>query len=181
MTEAYIADLLRELTRLRLRESAIINEIETANRSSDRGREDQAETDRTGTNKTGAARKIKARGIAGAIPTVPAPIPRRESIASVDFSNITPPEQIDVQQQYYIDGEYWDCDYKKGDRVYIKNEIRKPSNWKTYNNWTAAKERYATVTEVTDARVFFTTDNGVDTWRQRKNLKRIQPVQNVFA
>jgi len=64
----------------------------------------------------------------------------------------------------------------KGDRVYVSNRIRKPSSWPNSNEgneWTAEKERYATVTRVSKGKVYIETDNGVHTWRAPKNLEKI--------
>ena len=58
--------------------------------------------------------------------------------------------------------------YKKGDRIVITNRVKKPVNWK--GEWTATKERHATVTISTTEKVFFKTDNGVFTWRAPKNI-----------
>jgi hypothetical protein len=59
-----------------------------------------------------------------------------------------------------------------GDRVRIKNRIRRPANWPTSKPWTEANERSAVVTRVTTDRVYITTDNGTLTWRQPQNLKK---------
>ena len=57
---------------------------------------------------------------------------------------------------------------RKGDRVYIKNNIRRPVF--PPSNWTVYDERRATVTRVDEDKIFIKTDNGNSTWRARKNL-----------
>jgi hypothetical protein len=63
--------------------------------------------------------------------------------------------------------------YKKGDRVVIRNKIRKPSN--SGSTWTARRERHATVTLVDNDldRVYIRTDNNTHTWRATKNLSHL--------
>jgi hypothetical protein len=60
-----------------------------------------------------------------------------------------------------------------GDRVKIKNKIRKPTNWPSDKAWTEKLERQATVTKVTEDRVYITTKNGTLTWRHPNNLRKI--------
>ena len=59
-----------------------------------------------------------------------------------------------------------------GDKVKIKNKIRKPANWPKDKTWTEPLERQATVTKITDDRVYITTGNGTHTWRHINNLKK---------
>jgi hypothetical protein len=61
-----------------------------------------------------------------------------------------------------------------GDRVRIKNKTRKPQHWPTDKQWTDSKERTATVTKTTPTKIYFTTDNGTQTWRAPHNLQKIQ-------
>jgi polyribonucleotide nucleotidyltransferase len=63
--------------------------------------------------------------------------------------------------------------YNKGDRVAIRNKIRKPSS--SASTWTARRERHATVTLVDNDldRVYIRTDNNTHTWRATKNLSHI--------
>ena len=58
-----------------------------------------------------------------------------------------------------------------GDRVRILNEIRKPAIWDNRKPWITSEARQATVTRVRGQQVFIVTDNGVSTWRKRKNLR----------
>jgi hypothetical protein len=60
---------------------------------------------------------------------------------------------------------------RRGDRVRIKNRVRKPAT--AGANWSEARERLATVTRATDEQVFVTTDNGTKTWRAPNNLRLI--------
>ena len=62
----------------------------------------------------------------------------------------------------------------KGDRVRIINKVKRPAVWTSQLAWDKERERYATVTRVTPTQVFFTTDNGVETWRAPNNLRRIR-------
>ena len=60
---------------------------------------------------------------------------------------------------------------QKGDRVRIKNKIRRPAT--AGPGWTETRERLATVTRVTPDQVHITTDNGTRTWRGPNNLQLI--------
>jgi hypothetical protein len=62
----------------------------------------------------------------------------------------------------------------KGDRVRIINKVKRPAVWTSQLAWDKERERYATVTRVTPTQVFFTTDNGVETWRAPNNLRRLR-------
>ena len=67
-----------------------------------------------------------------------------------------------------------DASLEVGDRIVIINNVRRPSNW--IRPWSARRERHATVTRIgTDGKVFFTTDNGVKTWRNSTNVKKSTP------
>lgn len=61
---------------------------------------------------------------------------------------------------------------KRGDRVRIKNKVRRPAT--AGPTWSEANERLATVTRVTAEQVHITTDNGTKTWRGPNNLKLIE-------
>jgi hypothetical protein len=58
---------------------------------------------------------------------------------------------------------------KRGDRVRIRNKVRRPAN--AGPTWSEARERLATVTKVTIDQVHITTDNGTRTWRGPNNLQ----------
>jgi hypothetical protein len=60
---------------------------------------------------------------------------------------------------------------RTGDRVRIKNKIRKPAT--AGPSWSETRERLATVTRVTPDQVHVVTDNGTKTWRARNNLSLI--------
>jgi hypothetical protein len=60
----------------------------------------------------------------------------------------------------------------EGDRVRIKNQVKKPANWGS-DVWDHRQARLATVTYTTADRVYFITDNGVTTWRAPHNLIRL--------
>ena len=60
---------------------------------------------------------------------------------------------------------------RTGDRVRIKNKVRKPAT--AGPSWTETRERLATVTRVTVDQVHIITDNGTKTWRARNNLSLI--------
>jgi hypothetical protein len=61
----------------------------------------------------------------------------------------------------------------KGDRVRVKNRVRKPATWTSTTEWTEAKERVATVTRVTQDQIHFVTENGTRTWRAPNNVQRL--------
>jgi hypothetical protein len=65
---------------------------------------------------------------------------------------------------------------KTGDRIRITNKIRKPANWPEEVPWTEAKERVGTVTRLLKDQVHFRTDNGRDTWRATKNIRKLATV-----
>lgn len=63
--------------------------------------------------------------------------------------------------------------YSIGDRVRILNKIKKPATWDNRVEWNETEARQATVTEVRPTQIFFTTDNGVETWRAPNNLRKL--------
>jgi hypothetical protein len=65
-------------------------------------------------------------------------------------------------------------DFDKGDRVRVKNQVKKPNNWGN-DVWNYQQARVATVIFTTTDRVYFVTDNGIRTWRAPHNLERIEP------
>jgi hypothetical protein len=62
--------------------------------------------------------------------------------------------------------------FEEGDRVRVKNQVKKPANWGS-DVWNHRQARLATVTFATTERVYFVTDNGVTTWRAPHNLQRL--------
>jgi hypothetical protein len=58
-----------------------------------------------------------------------------------------------------------------GGRVHILNDIRKPASWDNRKPWIASEARQATVTRIRGQQVFLLTNNGISTWRKRKNLR----------
>jgi hypothetical protein len=62
---------------------------------------------------------------------------------------------------------------RRGDRVTIKNKIRRPATCSDESKWTKEKERVATVTRVTNDQIHFVTDNGTKTWRAPNNLSKL--------
>ena len=85
-------------------------------------------------------------------------------IARIEVLNSTPTNTVPKER---ING------IAEGDRVRIKNKVRKPATWSSAVVWTEAKERLATVTRVTRDQVHFVTDNGTRTWRAPNNLTRL--------
>ena len=61
--------------------------------------------------------------------------------------------------------------FQSGDRVRIKNKVRRPATWNTSIPWDQQAAQRATVTHNYKGQVHFTTDNGVSTWRARNNLQ----------
>ena len=62
------------------------------------------------------------------------------------------------------------ADFREGDRVTIRNKIKRLANWRTV--WGQEAAQRATVTHLyRDQEVHFRTRNGVNTWRARNNLK----------
>ncbi len=58
-----------------------------------------------------------------------------------------------------------------GDRIRVRNLIRKPSDWT--RPWKTSISRLATITAVQNDRVYFITDNGLETGRAMKNVERL--------
>jgi hypothetical protein len=63
--------------------------------------------------------------------------------------------------------------FKKGDRVHIKNKLKKPAAWPKNNAWNQCLAQKATVTHTYREQVHFVTDNGVKTWRAENNLESL--------
>jgi hypothetical protein len=59
-----------------------------------------------------------------------------------------------------------------GDRIHIKNKLKKPADWNNSIKW--VEERRATVTRVLEGQIHFVTDNGVRTWRAPNNVRRLR-------
>ena len=62
---------------------------------------------------------------------------------------------------------------KVGDRVRIKNTLRKPANWPVQKEWDRDQAQLATITHLKKDQIHFVTDNGVKTWRAVQNLIKI--------
>jgi hypothetical protein len=63
--------------------------------------------------------------------------------------------------------------FKRGDRVFIKNKVKKPATWSNAVAWNDDNAKTATVSHIYKGQVHFVTDNGVKTWRAVNNLERI--------
>jgi hypothetical protein len=63
--------------------------------------------------------------------------------------------------------------FNRGDRVWIKNKLKKPATWSNEVPWKEDEAKTATVSHIYKGQVHFVTDNGVKTWRAVNNLKRI--------
>jgi hypothetical protein len=66
-----------------------------------------------------------------------------------------------------------DHEFEKGDRVKVKNQVKKPANWGN-NTWNYQQARVATVTFTTTDRIYFVTENEIKTWRSPRNLERFE-------
>ena len=55
-----------------------------------------------------------------------------------------------------------------GDRVKITNRVRNPKGGEV-----TKQDRFATVTRLHEGKVYFTTDNGTNTWRLPRNLQHL--------
>jgi hypothetical protein len=62
-----------------------------------------------------------------------------------------------------------------GDRIRITNQVKKPLSWDTSITFNQQQAKLATVTAVVNNRIYFTTDNGIHTWRSRRNILQLQP------
>lgn len=63
--------------------------------------------------------------------------------------------------------------FKKGDRVRVKNKLKKPATWSKNDEWIQQQAQKATVTHRYLNQVHFVTDNGVKTWRAENNLENL--------
>jgi hypothetical protein len=63
--------------------------------------------------------------------------------------------------------------FEQGDRIRITNQVTKPAHWGTNETWNYRDALRATVTFTTADRIYFVTDNGVNTWRAVRNIKRL--------
>jgi hypothetical protein len=63
--------------------------------------------------------------------------------------------------------------FERGDRIRITNQVTKPAHWDTNETWNYRDALRATVTFTTADRIYFVTDNGVNTWRAVRNIKRL--------
>jgi hypothetical protein len=63
--------------------------------------------------------------------------------------------------------------FKCGDRVKIKNKLKKPATWPSNITWNQDAAQVATVTHNYREQVHFRTDNGVKTWRAQNNLVKL--------
>ena len=66
-------------------------------------------------------------------------------------------------------------EFKKGDRVRVRNALKKPATWPRDAIWSKELAHIiATVTHLHQEQVHFVTDNGVKTWQAPNNLEFIQ-------
>jgi hypothetical protein len=63
--------------------------------------------------------------------------------------------------------------FEIGDRVRVLNAVKKPATWDNSTKWIEAEARLGTVTKVRVGQIFYTTDNGTETWRAPNNLRRL--------
>ena len=64
--------------------------------------------------------------------------------------------------------------FRRGDRIRIRNALKKPATWPQNKQWDQQRAQLATVTHLKKGQVHFETDNGVKTWRAVQNLIRIE-------
>jgi hypothetical protein len=76
---------------------------------------------------------------------------------------------IEIANARHEDGDT-EHGFAQGDRIKIKNQVKRPTNWGD-DHWDYRQARVATVTQVTRHRVYFVTDNGVNTWRAPHNVE----------
>lgn len=62
-------------------------------------------------------------------------------------------------------------EFEKGDRVRVRNALKKPATWPRNVVWEKELAQVATVTHLHREQVHFVTDNGVKTWRAANNLE----------
>jgi hypothetical protein len=61
----------------------------------------------------------------------------------------------------------------KGDRVFLKTRVNKPSGWPNSSKWDPERSRYGTVIQVAVDQIHVRTDTGITTWRAPHNVQRI--------
>lgn len=66
-----------------------------------------------------------------------------------------------------------ESDLSPGDRVLVKNKVKRPATWNIADAWNQQAAQRATVTHFYKDQVHFITDNGVSTWRARNNLSKL--------
>ena len=64
-------------------------------------------------------------------------------------------------------------EFEKGDRVRVRNALKKPATWPRNVVWEKELAQVATVTHLYGKQVHFVTDNGVKTWRAANNLENL--------
>lgn len=70
------------------------------------------------------------------------------------------------------DSDTEDHGFERGDRIKIKNKVKKPANWGD-EPWDYQQAKLATVTRATLQRIYFVTDNGISSWRAPHNVERL--------
>ncbi len=90
---------------------------------------------------------------------------RRESEVAIARNVVEVTEENNIQRHHH--------EISVGDRIWIKNKLKKPATWTSNKPWIEIEGRTATVTGFATGQVHFLTDNGVKTWRAPNNVEKI--------
>jgi hypothetical protein len=90
----------------------------------------------------------------------------KKELRSRDKSPRISTPSTNLQQQFIID-------FIPGDRIRILNHIKRPKTWPASALWIPEEAKTATVTSIHQDKIYFTTDNGITTWRSYKNISRL--------
>jgi hypothetical protein len=61
----------------------------------------------------------------------------------------------------------------KGDRVFLKTRVNKPTGWPDSSKWDPESSRYGTVIQAAVDQIHVRTDTNISTWRAPHNVQRI--------
>jgi hypothetical protein len=149
MENKRLEDLIAELKDIRTRESEILIEIEEIIRTSpDAAASNQAA--RRASAPVGAQAQVHTRQKATSA--------KHPKVRSV----VKEPQILET-----ING------IAKGDRVFLKTRVNKPSGWPDSSKWEPERSRYGTVIQVAVDQIHIRTDTGITTWRAPHNAQRI--------
>ena len=90
----------------------------------------------------------------------------KKELQSRDKSPCISAPPPNLQQQFIID-------FVPRDRIRILNHIKQLKTWPASALWIPEDAKTAILTSVHQDKIYFTTDNGIATWRSYKNISRL--------